>query len=94
MIAFKIFWSIDAIASLIILYFFVDGLLDGTVSSFNMGIWLALVFGVVVIMLGSIWLRIHQLPGFAIALLLVLAIPALLYLTFILIMMFGNGRWN
>jgi len=36
MIVFKILWAIDALASLVVLYFFVVGLGDGSVSSRNM----------------------------------------------------------
>jgi hypothetical protein len=37
MILFKIIWGVDAVASLVILYFFIEGVRDNSVSSRN--IW-------------------------------------------------------
>ena len=42
MIVFRLFLAIDAAAALVALYFFFIGLGDGSVSSFNIAIWLAL----------------------------------------------------
>lgn len=94
MVLFKILWCVDALAALIVLYFFFVGLADGTVSSFNMGLWFFVLAILAVIMLGSIWLRLHQHPALAILLLCSLAIPVLLYLLFILVALCGNARWN
>ncbi len=54
---FWVLWGFDAIASLVILYFFVAGLADGSVSSFNMGLWLGIVVVVCAVMVGSLALR-------------------------------------
>ena len=94
MILFIILWGIDAMAALVALYFFYIGLGDGTVNTRNMAFWLSIIAGLAVILLGSIWLRASHYPGLAIAVLLILGIPTLLYLIFILIMACGNGRWN
>ena len=94
MILFRIVWGIDAIAAMIVLYFFFVGLADGTVSSFNIAIWAIILAILGVIMFGSIWLRSHNQPVLALILVLVLAIPVLLYLAFFLILLGGNGRWN
>jgi len=94
MLVFKIFWTIDAITSLIVCYFFFIGLADGSVSSRNMGLWMMILLSTAVIMLGSIWLRNHHYNSMAMGLLLILAIPALLYLIFILVMIISGGKWN
>lgn len=94
MTLFKIIWTIDALASFIVFCFFFIGLGDGSVSSRNMGLWMIIVSALGAIMLGSIWLRNHQHITLAFALLSILAIPALLYLIYMLIAMFGAGRWN
>jgi hypothetical protein len=94
MVLFKILWCIDALTSIVVLYYFFVGLADGTVSSFNMGLWFLILAALAVSMLGSIWLRSHQHPALAIALLCLLAIPAFLYGLFILLLIFGNTRWN
>jgi hypothetical protein len=41
---FKILWGIDAIIALVFVYFFVVGLGDGSVSSFNMLLWISTLF--------------------------------------------------
>ncbi len=41
---FKILWGIDAVIALVFVYFFVVGLGDGSVSSFNMRLWLSTLF--------------------------------------------------
>jgi len=92
--AFKIFWSIDAMASLVILYFFFIGLADGTVSARNAGLWTIIVLALAGILGGSIWFKSHgySLPAFG--LLLILLLPALFYLLYFLIVAFGGGRMN
>ena len=94
MIAFKILWTIDALAALVVLYFFVEGLGDGTVSGRNMNMWLGIIAALSTIMLGSTWLKNHHYTGAGIVLLLILAIPVLFFGIYILIAMFSNQRWN
>ncbi len=94
MIIFKFLWGINALASLVPLYFFVIGLADGSVNSRNMGLWALILIVFIGVLLGSIFLKNHQNTGFAIALLLIIALPALFYLIYLLIAMFGNQRWN
>jgi hypothetical protein len=75
---FWIPWSIDALIAAVALYFFFVGLADGTVSSFNMGLWMLILFCLSVVVGGSIWLHSTGSQGIAIALLLLLAIPGVL----------------
>jgi len=91
---FKIFWAIDAVASLIILYFFFVGLADGTVSSGNAGLWMAIVLALAVIMGGSVWLKVNGYNFPAFGLLLILFLPSMLLLLYLLIVLFGGGRMN
>jgi uncharacterized membrane protein len=87
-------WGLDAVASLIIIYFFIEGLGDNTVSRRNADIWMLLLGSIAVIMLGSIWLRTHHYNVPANLLLLVILIPGLLVLLYLLIALLGKGRWN
>jgi len=91
---FKIFWAIDAVASLIMLYFFFVGLADGTVSSRNAGLWMAIVLALVVIMGGSVWLKLNGYNFPAFGLLLILFLPSMFFLLYLLIVLFGGGRMN
>jgi hypothetical protein len=91
---FWMLWGFDAIASLVILYFFVAGLADGSVSSFNMGLWLGIVLVVCGVMVGSLALRSSGRTRLAVAVLLVLALPALLFVLFFGALLITNPRWN
>ena len=84
----------DAIVALIIFYFFFIGIGDGTVSSFNIVLWLAIVVALTAILWGSLWLRSNNHPTLALLTLLVLAVPSLLFVLYFLIAIAGNGRWN
>ncbi|WP_298349404.1 osmoprotectant transporter permease [Runella sp.] len=87
-------WSFDALLSLIVLYFFFVGLADGSVSSFNMGLWLLILAVVGAVMLGSLWMKSNNYLSLAKSILGIFAVPGLLYGLFIVIMMTENGRWN
>ena len=93
-ILFKTIYGFDVLIALIILYFFFTGIGDGTVSSFNIILWLVIIGALAAILGGSLWLKSHHHSIFAFATLLILAIPALLFLLYFLIAIFGNGRWN
>ncbi|MCB0569462.1 MAG: osmoprotectant transporter permease [Phaeodactylibacter sp.] len=87
-------WSFDACITMVVLYFFFIGLADGSVSSFNMGIWLLLLGALAAIMLGSLWLKGLEKLLLAKLLLAVLAVPGLLYLLFMLMIIITKPRWN
>ena len=57
---FWVLWGFDAVIALIFLYFFFVGLADGSVSSFNGGLWFLILAGLGAILLGSYWLRQQQ----------------------------------
>jgi hypothetical protein len=91
---FWLLWSIDAIVAAVVLYFFVWGLSDGTVSSFNILIWFALVGAVAAVVGGSLWLRAAGRPTIGIGILLILAFPSLLLGFFFLVLIIAHPRWN
>jgi hypothetical protein len=76
---FWILWSFDAFIGLIFLCFFFIGLRDGSVSSFNMNLWLMVLAGLAAILLGSLGLMRYTYVGLAKFLLSILAVPGLLY---------------
>ena len=91
---FKIVYGFDALVAIIILYFFFIGITDGTVSRFNALLWLATIAVLAFVMFGSIWFNHRNYTILSYATLLVIAIPALLFLLYFLIAIFGGGRWN
>jgi hypothetical protein len=91
---FWVCWSIDALICLVIGVFFVLGGLGGSISSFNIGIWIAIGFALLAILGGGLWLKALGFPVFATALLLLLVIPGLLSGLFILLAAFSGTSWN
>ena len=92
--SFWIFWGADAIAAAIAIYFFFVGLGDGSVSSFNAGIWTVLLAGLAAVVGGSLWLRAANHPKLAQALVTALGVPAIGIGLFFLVMILANPRWN
>lgn len=94
MILFRILYIIDSIAALIILYFFFIGLNDGSVSSFNIGLWMAILAALAIILGGSMFFKRKGNVALANAVLCLLAIPTFLYVVFLLLVVFSGVRWN
>ena len=91
---FWFFWSINAIIAAIVLYFFCIGLADGSVSSFNMLLWLGLIGGVGLVVIGSLYLRATGRILIGFVLLLVLALPGLAFGFFFLVLILSHPHWN
>jgi hypothetical protein len=93
MTLFTILWVFDGLALLVVLYFFLIGIADRSVSGRNIGLWITLIFLLMLILGGSICIR-NQYPLWSLGLLWLLAIPALLYLIFIIVAILGTHRKN
>lgn len=94
MILFWTLWGIDAVVALVALYFFFVGLGDGSVSSFNGGLWFGMLVGLAAVLGGSLMLKSSDHLMAAKVLLSVLAIPAILFFLFFLIAILTKARWN
>ena len=92
--AFKILWGIDALTALIFVVFFIIGIGDGTVSSFNIMLWLLILSILAAVLIGSLWLQRAGRPGFANALTVALAVPSLLTGLFFLLLILLHRKWN
>ena len=93
----KLFWTlfcIDGLVAMIVLFFFFAGLGDGTVSSFNILLWLAVLGGLAAILGGGLLLKSNSHLHLARIVLLILAIPGLLFGLFILGAIILQPRWN
>ena len=86
--------GIDLLVALVVVYFFVAGLADGSVSSFNMSLWLGLLAAVAAAIGGGWVLNTNGQRGLAITLLSILAVPGVLYALFVLLMVIARPRWN
>jgi hypothetical protein len=91
------FWFLlgfDALIAFVALYFFFAGLSDGSVSSFNIGLWLVILLGLAGVLGSSVLLRSAGRRGAAIAVLLVLGIPGFLFVIFFVVLLVSAPRWN
>ena len=86
MIFFGILVGIDALAAAVALFFFIWGLSDGTVSSFNILEWLALLGGVGAVLGGGLFLNAQGHRRRASGVLLLLAFPAFMMGLFFLVL--------
>lgn len=93
-ISFWVLWSINAIIAAIVLYFFFVGVADGTVSSFNILLWMVLLAVVAAEVGGSVWLRSLGQSALAIGLLLLLAIPGVLVGLLFLVLLISKPSFH
>ena len=94
MILFWILWGMDALVALVAIYFFIVGLGDGSVSSFNGLLWLGILAGLAAVMGGSWMLKASGQLKSAKILLSVVAVPAVLFFLFFLLLILSKPRWN
>jgi MFS family permease len=94
MILFALFLAADLAALAVALYFFVVGRANGSVSSFNIVIWLALLAIVIGVPLGGWRLNLTGRRKAATALLAVVAVPAIAGTLFALLIVVTQPRWN
>ena len=94
MTLFWILWGWDALIALVFVVFFFWGLADGTVSEFNILLWLVILAALGAVLGGSSWLRSAGHQRFAKLVLLSLAIPGLLVALFFLVILIAQPRWN
>lgn len=91
---FWILWGFDALITLVVLYLFFAGLIDGSVSSYNALIWAILLLVVGAIMLGSLWLKSVDQMLLAKIFLWLLATPGILTILYALMILIAKPRWN
>ena len=84
----------DALVSLVILYFFVEGIGDGSVSADNGELWAIILAAIAAIVGGGIVFNARGQRAAAIVTLLLLAIPGGLYSLFIALVLIFQPRWN
>ncbi len=91
---FKILWGIDAVTAVVFIVFFIIGIGDGSVSSFNIMLWLLILSILAAVLIGSLCLQKAGRPRFGNALALALAVPSLLTGLFFLLLILLHPRWN
>ena len=91
---YRLFLAAGSLALLIALYFFGVGLADGSVSSFNIVLWLGILSTAGAILFAGHALRTNGHPKAAVALLAVLAVPGISYALLVILFVFSGARWN
>lgn len=94
MILFRLLLAIDIIAAGVLGFFFLWGLADGTVSSFNILLWMGLLGGTAAILGGGWALRRKGMTVGANLVLAILAAPAAAFGLFFLMLILLQPRWN
>ena len=93
-VGFRVLWWIDVAVATVVGAFFLIGLGDGSISSFNAGIWALLLLVMAVVVLGSRALYLAGQHRLAKVLALVLAVPGVVAVLFIVLILVTNPRWN
>jgi hypothetical protein len=93
-VLYRVTFSVAALVAAVAVVFFVIGLADGSVSSFNITLWVGLLAGVAAVLVAGYALRARNRTGLAIAMLCILAVPGVLYGLFIALVIVTNPRWN
>ena len=91
---FWIFWGVDALIAAVTVYFFFRGLADGSITIFNIALWLGVLAGLVGILGGSLRLRTKGHARWAMGLVLFLAIPGILTVLLFFAAVMLQPRWN
>jgi len=93
-VTFWIPWAVNAVVASVLLFFFLWGLADDSVSSFNIGLWLLMLGVAAVVLGGSLALKAADRVKLAKALVMVFAIPGVLLGLFFAVIVLVPGRWN
>ena len=91
---FWIPWAVNAVVASVLLFFFLWGLADDSVSSFNIGLWLLMLGVAAVVLGGSLALKAADRVKLAKALVMVFAIPGVVLGLFFAVIVLVPGRWN
>ena len=87
-------FGIDCIAAAVAVFYFFLGLGDGTVSSFNITIWMLLLGGIGAVLGGGHVMRRAGQVWFANVVLAILGLPSLFAGLLMLLLIANPPRWN
>ena len=91
---FRFLWGFDLLVAAVVIVFFMWGLADGSVSSFNIVLWLGMLAVAGGVVAGGRALQQSGHTAAATLLLLVLAFPGLGFTLFLLLVLILQPRWN
>jgi ABC-type Fe3+ transport system permease subunit len=91
------FWialGIDLVIGFTFLFFFLVGIADGSVTSFNMSLWIATLTALTTLVVACLTLYVKNRHRVATGLALTLAVPGVLAGILFLVALVLNPRWN
>jgi hypothetical protein len=91
---FRVLVGIDIAIAGVALYFFDVGLRDGSISSFNIYLWMEILGCVAAVLVGGLLLNSSGHRRLAKGVLMLLALPGVFYVLFFLVLIISNPRWN
>ena len=91
---FWLLWTLDAVVALVFVYFFLAGIGDHTVSSFNIVLWLGILAFLAAVLGGSWVLRRKGHGILAYCVLALVAVPALSGAALFAIVVLSGERMN
>ncbi len=94
MVIYRSLLGLTGLTAAIVVWFFLEGLADGSVSSFNITLWLGLLAVACGVPAGGAVLHANGKTGAAKALLALVAVPAVLAGLFFLLLILTVDRWN
>ncbi len=94
MIAYRVLLGIALLVAAAILFFFLWGLSDGSVSASNIALWLAMLAAGTAALVGAAKLRSRGHLLVASLLLLVLALPGILFGLVVIVLIIAQPTWH
>ena len=94
MIAYRTLLCIASVPALVAVWFFLEGLGDGTVSGFNIGLWMGLLAAVCGVPVLGYALNGQGHPRAAKLVLSLVAVPAVGALLLLVLLILNPPRWN
>jgi hypothetical protein len=85
---------VNAVVAVIVLGFFFSGLSDGSVSSYNMLLWLGVLCALALVVGGSLFLRRSGKVKAGLVVNLLLVVPALIFGLFFFVLILANPSWH
>ena len=92
--SYRVAFALAVLVAVVAVVFFVIGIADGSVSSFNIALWVGLLGGIAAILYTARRLRAHGHSRAAVALLSILALPGLMDAFFMILVIATGTNWN
>ncbi len=91
---YRLLWGIDLLVALVAFAFFAIGIADGTVSSFSIALWLAILAGISAVVFCTRAFARRENVVAACIVAAALALPAFLFALFMTVAIVSGVRWN